>query len=240
MLIVEYADAGGAFVSELLLAEGFSPVRVSTPPDASAALASKRPVAVIVEWSMPGPGGADVCRQLRRHDEVVPIVFVSDRADEYSVIRAFDAGADDYVVRPFRNTELVVRLESNIRRVAAFQKSTPQCRCAGATHDMSQQFGDVTVDFVARIVLVAGEEISLSPLEFRLLEFMARNEGRAFSRDQLMAGVYGYSADISTDRIDVLVRRVRKRLGDGALRGDQLVTVPGFGYRLDQRRAATA
>jgi DNA-binding response OmpR family regulator len=240
VVIVEDADDVGALVSELVQAEGFLAVRVSSPAAASAALVSKRPVAVIVGWSMPGPGAADICRQLRHQDEVMPIVLVSERADEFSMVRAFDAGADDYVVSPFRNTELVVRLESNIRRVAAFQKTTPQCQCAGATRDMTLQFGDVTVDFVARIVLVEGETVSLSPLEFRLFEFMARNEGRAFSRDQLMSGVYGYSADISTDRIDVLVRRVRKRLGDGALRGDQLVAVPGFGYRLDQRRSATA
>lgn len=240
VLIIEDADALGALVSEVVQAEGFMPIRVAASAAACAALVSKRPVAVIVEWSMPGPGGVDICRQLRRQDEVVPIVIVSDRGDEFSIVRAFDAGADDYVLRPFRSTELVVRVESNIRRVASLQKTNPQCQCAAAARDMTHQFGDVTVDFVARIVLVAGETVSLSPLEFRLLEFMARNEGRAFSRDQLMAGVYGYSADISTDRIDVLVRRVRKRLGEGQLRGDQLVTVPGFGYRLDQRRSATA
>jgi two-component system response regulator MtrA len=240
VVIVEDAESGGVLVAELVEAEGFSAVRVATPGAATTALGSKRAVAVIVEWSMPGPGGADICRQLRGQDEMVPIMFISERADEHSIVRAFDAGADDYVVIPFRNTELVVRLESNIRRVAAFQKATPQCQCASAKRDVNQEFGEVTVDFVARIVLVGGETISFSPLEFRLLEFMARNEGRAFSRDQLMSGVYGYSADISTDRIDVLVRRVRKRLGDGPLRGEQLVTVPGFGYRLDQRRSATA
>ncbi len=237
MLIVQDSDATAVNLAGVVESEGFVAVRVPSAPMAAAALGSKRPVAVIVDWSLPGPGGADVCREIRRLDETIPILFVSDRTDELSVVRAFHAGADDYVAKPFRRTELLVRLEANIRRISAFKKSTLHCQCSSAARDTTEQFGEVMVDFAARTVLVDSETVSLSPLEFRLLEFMARNAGRAFSRDQLMSGIYGFTVDISTDRIDVLARRVRKRLGDGALRGDQLVTVPGFGYRLDPHRS---
>jgi DNA-binding response OmpR family regulator len=222
---------------DLVANEGFAPLRVATGPEAVTAVISRRPVAILLDWAIPGACAADVCRELRRQDEAVTIFFISSRGDEASIIRAFDAGADDYIIKPFRQVELMVRLDSHVRRVQ-FLKQKPGAPIAARSDQMT--FGEVRADLEARTVHVGGELVGLSALEFRLLEFMAKNPGRAFSREQLLAGVYGYTADISTDRIDVLVRRVRRRLGEGELRGNQVVTVPGYGYRLERRNCELA
>ncbi len=98
------------------------------------------------------------------------------------------------------------------------------------------RFGEVEVDLAAREVRVAGEAVGLGPLEFKLVEYLCQNAGVAISRDQIMSQVYGYEADISTERVDLLARRVRAKLGEGPSRGGHLVAVPGYGYRWERRR----
>lgn len=97
------------------------------------------------------------------------------------------------------------------------------------------RFGDVEVDFVAREARVAGVPVRLGPLEFKLLEYLSRNSGVAVSRDQILSQVYGYDADIGTERVDLLVRRLRAKLGDGPDAQGHLVAIPGYGYRLERR-----
>ena len=107
---------------------------------------------------------------------------------------------------------------------------------AGQDGDDRNRFGQVEIDSAARIVRVEGQEVALGPLEFKLLEYFGRNAGIAISREQVLNEVYGYDADISTERVDLLVRRLRTKLGEGPERGGQLVAVPGYGYRLERRR----
>ena len=144
------------------------------------------------------------------------------------------------MVKPVRRIELVARLEAHLRKVAAV-RSAPASQVASMTAapvDLDRQlhFGAVEIDPAARIVRVAGGEIGLGPLEFKLLEYFGRNAGIAISREQILNEVYGYDADISTERVDLLVRRLRAKLGEGSDRGGQLVAVPGYGYRLERRR----
>src|SRR5207237_8868771 len=101
----------------------------------------------------------------------------------------------------------------------------------------SEQFGAVQLDSAARVVSVDGGEVGLGPLEFRLLDYFCNNAGIAVSREQILNEVYGYDADISTERVDLLVRRLRSKLGEGATRGGQLVAVSGYGYRLERRHS---
>jgi two-component system response regulator MtrA len=234
VLIIEDQEGTGDDLAVLVANEGFNAIQVATAADAISAVTAKSAVAVLICSAIPSGIGADICRALRQQDSALTIMIVTCRSDETSIIRAFDAGADDYVVEPFCDSELAVRLESHLRRVATLKHPESTAPANGSASRDCVSFGDITVDLAARAVEVSDEPVALSALEFQLLEFMARNPGRAFSREQLLAGVYGYSADISTDRIDVLVRRVRKRLGDGPNRGDQLVTVPGYGYRLER------
>ena len=238
LLIIEDSPETSELLSVVVEEEGFSPVVRNTGQEGIDAFEAEHPVAVLLDWVMPDRPGIDVCRQLRERDAAVPIIFVSGRDDEASISRGLDAGADDFVVKPVRRIELVARLEAHLRKVHDLTQG-PVATVAGAVArdgDDSNRFGVVEIDSAARIVRVEGEEVALGPLEFKLLEYFGRNAGIAISREQVLNEVYGYDADISTERVDLLVRRLRTKLGEGPERGGQLVAVPGYGYRLERRR----
>jgi DNA-binding response OmpR family regulator len=238
LLIIEDSPETSELLALVVQEEGFSPVVSSTGQEGLDAFEAERPVAVLLDWVMPDRPGIDVCRQLRERDHAVPIIFVSGRDDEASVSRGLDAGADDFIVKPVRRIELVARLEAHLRKVhdlAAGGARPPAVARGDDDHD-GNRFGLVEIDSAARIVRVGGKEIALGPLEFKLLEYFGRNAGIAISREQVLNEVYGYDADISTERVDLLVRRLRTKLGEGPDRAGQLVAVPGYGYRLERRR----
>jgi len=226
-LIVQDSPEAAERLAELVGQEGFTARVCGSAREAFEAYAGSRPIAVFLDWVLPDRPGLEVCRQMRGDDPVLPIIFISDRGDEASVTRGLDAGADDFMVRPFRQTELIARLEAHVRKAEAARDA------AGDPADF--QFGAVRLDPAARVVTVQGSDVALGQLEFRLLEYFCRNAGIAVSREQILNEVYGYEADISTERVDLLVRRLRSKLGEGADRGSQLVAVPGYGYRLERR-----
>lgn len=237
LLIIEDSPETSELLAIVVEEEGFSPVVRNTGQDGLDAFDAEPPVAVLLDWVMPDRPGIDVCRQLRERDPAVPIIFVSGRDDEASVSRGLDAGADDFVIKPVRRTELVARLEAHLRKVHDLTHDQAEPRApAGVELDDRNRFGQVEIDSAARIVRVNGQEVPLGPLEFKLLEYFGRNAGIAISREQVLNEVYGYDADISTERVDLLVRRLRSKLGEGPDRGGQLVAVPGYGYRLERRR----
>ncbi len=232
ILIVEDDESTADLIADLVEEEGFSVSRAGGGLEAIEAFARDRPVAVFLDWVLPDIPGIEACRSLRALDRVVPIIFVSGRDDEASTIRGLDAGADDYLAKPVRIRELIARLEAHIRKVGVLTERKEAE--ADAEQERKKRFGEVEVDFAARQVSVDGQPLNLAPLEFSLLEYLARNAGVAVSRDQIMREVYGFAAEISTERVDQLVRRLRTKLGDGPHRGGVLVAVPGYGYRLEQ------
>ena len=232
ILIVEDDVSTADLIADLVEQEGFSVSRAGGGLQAIEAFARDRPVAVFLDWVLPDIPGIEACRSLRALDRVVPIIFVSGRDDEASTIRGLDAGADDYLAKPVRIRELIARLEAHIRKVGGLTERKEAE--AGAEQERKKRFGEVEVDFAARQVSVDGQPLNLAPLEFSLLEYLAHNAGVAVSRDQIMREVYGFAAEISTERVDQLVRRLRTKLGEGPHRGGVLVAVPGYGYRLEQ------
>lgn len=200
-----------------------------------------RPVAVILDWVPPGGAGIETCRQLRRGDPFIPILFVGGPEAEPSINRGLDAGADDFLLRPFRPGELGARLEAGLRKAEAHLAAMGQLTAFSQPTDGAEQklprlsFGPVEVDLVARDVFVRGKSISLGHLEFRLLEYLCRNPGMAVSQAQILDAVYGFDADVETARVGLLVRRLRAKLGPGSDAGGQIVSVPGYGYRLERR-----
>jgi DNA-binding response OmpR family regulator len=236
LLIVEDSPESAELLATIFEEEGFAPVICRTGAEAVEQFEAARPVAILLDWVMPDRPGIDVCRHVREVDPLLPIVFVSGRDDEASVSRGLDAGADDFVVKPVRRTELVSRIEAHLRKAAAAASTAPAAPVAPAPAAAAFRFGAVDLDPRARVVRVDGREVGLGPLEFKLLEYFGRNAGIAISREQILNEVYGYDADISTERVDLLVRRLRAKLGEGPDRGGQLVAVPGYGYRLERRR----
>jgi DNA-binding response OmpR family regulator len=238
VLIVEDDEATADLIADLVEQEGFTVSRAGGGLQALEAFGRDKPVAVFLDWVLPDIPGIEACRSLRALDPAVPIIFVSGREDEASTIRGLDAGADDYVAKPVRIRELIARLEAHIRKVTVLTERRAAVEVPAG--ERMRRFGEVEVDLAARMVSVAGQPLSLAPLEFSLLEYLARNAGVAVSRDQIMREVYGFAADISTERVDQLVRRLRTKLGDGPSRGGVLVAVPGYGYRLEQSVAEPA
>lgn len=235
VLIAEDSLESAERLATIVEEEGFEAAVCATGAEAMRVFESERPAAALLDWVLPDRPGIDVCRHLREADALVPIMFVAARDDEASMARGLDAGADDFVVRPVRSTELMARIEAHLRKAAAAEAKAPPSPGGAAV----LRLGAVEVDTRARLVLVDGREVGLGPLEFRLLEYFGRNAGIAISREQVLNQVYGYDADISTERVDLLVRRLRAKLGEGPQRGGQLVAVPGYGYRLERRRDRT-
>jgi DNA-binding response OmpR family regulator len=233
VLVVEDSLEAAALISAVLEEEGFRAVVRHDGQEGLQAFEDECPIAVLLDWVVPGGPGLEVCRRIRERDRVVPIFFISGRQDEASVSRGLDAGADDFLVKPFRPRELMARLEASLRKVAAIQPpaAEPLPAVAVGVQPAVHTVGEAEIDLEAREVRLRGEPVALGPLEFKLLEYFVRNPGVALSRDQILREVYEYDAQIATDRVDLLVRRLRSKLAWG----ERLVAVPGYGYRLERR-----
>ena len=234
VLVVEDDAPSAELMAAIVEREGFVPVTCHRAAEARAAFSRERPVAVLLDWVLPDAPGIEVCRELRAADPVVTIIFVSGRKDETSVARGLDAGADDFVAKPVREGELVARLEAQLHKSARL-RATAVGEAAGRTR---LTFGAMEIDTAAREVRVDGRLVSLGPLQFRLLEYLARNAGVAVSRDQILDEVYGIAANVGTERVDVLVQRLRRKLGDYPDTGGHIIAHPGFGYLLERSRPA--
>ena len=208
-------------VALYLRREGY---RVLQAEDAEAGLAyvaRDRPRLVVVDVGLPGElDGFDVCRRLRAEGDI-PVLVLTARDDEVDRVIGFELGADDYVTKPFSPRELVARIKAILRRSAGGQGPRPG--------PAMLELGDIVVDNGRREVRQAGAVVSLTTREFDLLSFLVANRGLALSRRQLLDGVWGEDWYGDERTVDVHVRQLRKKLGDGL----PLVTVWGVGYRLD-------
>lgn len=233
VLIVEDSPESAELLAETVALEGFTPVTCASAAEARAGFARHKPVAVLLDWVLPDAPGTELCREFRAADPVLTIIFISGRNDETSMARGLDAGADDYVAKPVRVGELVARLEANLRRVAVLRERFASVAAGSPVKTL--QFGALQIDLGAREVKVSGRVVKLGLLEYRLLEYLGRNAGIAVSRDQILNEVYGITASIGTERVDLLVRRLRLKLGDYPDTGGHIVAQPGYGYLLERR-----
>jgi DNA-binding response OmpR family regulator len=188
---------------------------------------SSRPDLVILDLMLPGLDGLEVCRRLRAEHGNLPVVMLSARGEEGDRVLGLEVGADDYVTKPFSPRELVLRVQSVLRR-ARGDRDEPS---PGAVPDVLVD-GDLTVDRSARRTLRAGREVALTAREFDLLCHFLSHPGRVFSRDDLMRAVWGWEfGDQST--VTVHVRRLREKVEPEPAAPSRLVTVWGVGYRWD-------
>ena len=183
-------------------------------------VAVRHPKLVILDVGLPGAlDGLGVCRELRAHSDV-PIIMLTARDDEIDRVLGLEMGADDYVTKPFSPRELVARVKAILRRAdGPSREQTPTVLIAG----------DVEVDLGRREARAAGTVVALAAREFDLLAYLAENRGLALSRRQLLDGVWGVDWVGDERTVDVHVRQLRKKLGEGF----PLSTVWGVGYRLD-------
>ncbi|MFF8190543.1 response regulator transcription factor [Streptomyces bobili] len=219
VLVVDDDPTVAEVVTGYLDRAGYTVDRADDGPSALAHAAAHWPDLVVLDLMLPGMDGLEVCRRLRGHGPV-PVVMLTARGDEDDRILGLEVGADDYVTKPFSPRELVLRVESVLRR-ARPATATPPLSSAG-----------LTVDPAARRATKNGAELALTLREFDLLAFFLRHPGRAFGREDLMQQVWGWDfGDLST--VTVHVRRLRGKVEDDPARPRLIQTVWGVGYRFD-------
>ncbi|MFL0566145.1 response regulator transcription factor [Microbacterium sp. 179-I 1D1 NHS] len=212
ILIVDDEPHIVSLVSRAVHAEGFEAVGVDDGPDAlDIALAGDVDL-IVLDVGLPTMDGFEVLRELRGAGHTTPVIMLTARSGTDDTIEGLDAGASDYVPKPFAVAELMARVRSRLRDVAA---SAPT----------SLTRGDVTLDILARRASVAGREVELSSREFALAEQFVRNAGEVLTREVLLSRVWGLDFDPGSNVVDVYVRYLRAKLG-----ADHIVTVRGEGY----------
>ncbi|WP_045862037.1 response regulator transcription factor [Streptomyces sp. WMMB 714] len=177
---------------------------------------------VVLDLGLPGMDGLEVCRRLRTEGHTFPVLVLTARADEVDTVVGLDAGADDYVTKPFRLAELLARVRALLRRGAPVEPVVPP-----ATHG-------VRIDVESHRVWMGEEELQLTAKEFDLLRVLVRDAGRVVTRDQLMREVWDTTWWSSTKTLDMHISWLRKKLGDDAANPRYIATVRGVGFRFEK------
>jgi two-component system phosphate regulon response regulator PhoB len=221
ILVVEDERDIAALVAYHLTREGYSVRTVGTGSEALDAVSAQRPDLVVLDLMLPEWSGYDILQEMKRKPDMaeVPVVVLTARREEADRIKGLELGADDYVTKPFSPQELVLRIGAVLRRVQA-----PSVAGSGRT----LRGGGILVDLAAMRVTVEGEDLELTPTEYRLLVSLMERRGRVQSRKQLLQAAWDIHVDIETRTVDMHVQRLRTKLGDA---GSHIETVRGFGYR---------
>jgi two-component system phosphate regulon response regulator PhoB len=205
--------------------EGFACIEAADAAVAHVAVVDQRPDLILLDWMMPGTSGIELIRRLKRDSATasIPVMLLTARAEEDNKIQGLDAGADDYVTKPFSPRELTARINALLRRSEFGQK------------DAALEAGRLQLDPASHRVAIGGQPVQMGPTEFRLLHFFMTHPDRVYSRGQLLDQVWGTNVYVDERTVDVHIRRLRKALqpaDDAALDCSYLVqTVRGAGYR---------
>jgi len=219
VLVVEDEPAIADLVRLYLTRDGFG-VQVEHDGEAGLAAARKmRPVACVLDIGLPGIDGTEICRRLRESGDWTPVIFLTARDDEVDRIVGLELGADDYLTKPFSPRELVARIKAVLRRTAGPPEGS-----------RVRQVGAIALDVERRSVRAGDSPVTLTPTEFDLLAHLMSRPGRVYSREELLASVWGYAAHAGTRTVDVHVAQVRAKLGGY---GGLIRTVRGVGYTAD-------
>ncbi len=200
--------------------EGWEVAEAATGEDALQHFQSQPSDVVLIDIMLPGIDGFEVCRSIRRTSDV-PIVMVTARADTHDVVAGLEAGADDYLTKPFAPKELSARIRALLRRARTSEVSSPHLR-----------FGDLEIVPDEGVVRRNGRDVHLTKTEFRVLVELAQSPGRVFSREVLLERIWGYGYFGDGRLVDVHVRRLRTKIEADPANPRHVVTVRGLGYKL--------
>ena len=222
VLLVDDEAAFAAMLRYNLERRGFLVEHVTNGQEALSCSAKFRPHVVLLDWTLPDMSGIEVCRRLRGLPETkdLGVIMVTGRTGDQNAVRGLDAGADDYVVKPFSITELLARMRAVLRRTRA----DPENRCL--------QWREIVMDLAAFRVTRNGRNIRLGPTEFRLLRFLMLFPNRIFSREELLDEIRGADASVEPRTVDVYVRRLREAIAHEG-EPDVIRTVRTAGYALN-------
>lgn len=213
-LIRLYLEQAGYQIT--LAEDGYSAIEIAR---------SKQPDLVLLDLMLPNVDGLDVCRMLRM-ESPTPIIILTARSTEDDVLRGLDLGADDYITKPFSPREVVARVRTVLRRAAQNKENNLQ----------ELRFGSLVINLTRHEVTIDGVEIHLTPKEFKLLETLAREPGRAFTRLELVERAFGYDYEGLERTVDAHVMNLRKKIETDHTRPLYVETVYGVGYRFMEPR----
>lgn len=225
ILVVDDERAIRRLLHTSLTAEGYEAIEAETAAQALAMAAREKPDAMLLDLGLPDQDGLDVLRQLREWSKV-PVVVVTVRADEAEKVAALDAGADDYVTKPFGMRELMARLRTALRHGTQVE--------IGAPVFVS---GRLSVDLAKRRVSVGGQEVKLSPREYDLLRLFVRHAGRVLTHQTILKEIWGPAHVDDTQYLRVYVGQLRQKLQDDPSEPTLIRTEPGVGYRFAEPSA---
>ena len=222
ILVVEDDPASATLLQATLEGLGHQVMLAGNGLQALEIASQRRPDLVILDWSLPGLDGIEVCRRLRAQSDI-PIIMVTAAATETDKVVGLTTGADDYVTKPFSVRELTARVQAMLRRAAPRQPAIPQVL----------KHADLEMDIEAHRAFIGGTEVTLTPIEFRLLRALLEAPQRVFPREDLIRCIYPNGEAVVVDRtVDVHILNIRKKLRDAAERPTRIVTVRGVGYKL--------
>ncbi len=220
VLVVDDESAIRDMIQFALRRAGMNVEGAADAKEALSRISDRKPDIILMDWMMPGVSGIELTRRLRKEPVTsdIPIIMLTAKVTEDDKVAGLEAGTDDYIIKPFSPRELIARINAVLRRTSP------------ADSEGQIKTGDLVLDTVSRRVLANGEELHMGPTEYRLLEFFMSNQGRAYSRTQLLDHVWGTNAYLEERTVDVHIRRLRKALQPAGL--DRYVqTVRGHGYR---------
>jgi len=200
--------------------EGFSTFTAASAEDGMRIYRRVRPDLLILDIMLPQRSGLDLCKAIRKESSV-PVIFLTARVEDADRIQGLEIGGDDYVTKPFNLSELVARVKAVLRRTT------------GDVPYEVVESGNLTIDPKSHTATLDAKELKLSPKEFALLHFLARNKGQVFSRDALLDRVWGKDAYVEPRTIDVHVRWLRSHIEEDATNPTRIVTMRGVGYKFN-------
>ncbi len=203
---------------------GYTPVVTGDPEEVSRLMAEEEPRLVLLDLMLPGSDGMELMKEIREVSDV-PVIFLSVNGQEDIIARAFEMGADDYVVKPFSPTELVARIKAALRKREAPEWAEPS---------EPYVFGELTIDYAERRVTLAGRPVQLTAIEYRLLFELSANAGRVMTYDRLLQRVWGLRGSGDSRRVRTAAKQLRRKLGDDANNPTYILNEPRVGYRMEK------
>ncbi len=227
VLVVEDEPSIAELIAVNLRHNGFSPIVVFDADAAQREVDAVLPDVILLDWMLPGQSGVQLARQWRTHErsKTVPIIMLTARSEESDKVQGLDAGADDYITKPFSTQELLARIRAVLRR-----------RAPESVND-TVQAGGLMLDAAAHRVAFEGRELKIGPTEFRLLHFLMKHPERVHTRAALLDRIWGDHVFIEERTVDVHIKRLREVLGAA---GVLIETVRGAGYRFSPRALESA
>lgn len=217
ILVVDDDDPLAEMIGIVLNAEGFSTSFCNHGDKALEAFQKANPDLVLLDVMLPGKTGVEICREIRAESDV-PVVMLTALSDTTDVVAGLEAGADDYVPKPFKPKELVARVKARLRR-------------GETTNSENLKVGDLVIDVAGHEVRRGDEVINLTPLEFDLLVALVRKPWKVFSREELLEDVWGYRHASDTRLVNVHIQRLRSKIEVDPENPELVATVRGVGYR---------